>query len=405
MPSVTSLDNQFPTRAGAPPAPFPKSTNSFEGVLIAAVDPGSKRKGVAGPMPSRTSALRMPSRALKLTTGIPAGSTSNRTTFRPLPLSGRGQAVHTLPTQPATPPAAPPTSTPSSSPSAEILAEQVISDYKEYQEMMSENTSSAARLAPTEPQTTDLRPTVGQAPSPEVALPFAQSLSTGSVAPMPNPIPLREQATTYEIEAAPRTPFPRRGEVPVPYPRNTVPAPTRENQARTSAVASYKDDHLPANAAGDLSFGTTSYARSPSGEITARRRPGLLGTLGNFAKDVASGVTLGFYHPPDEPAPSGFSRVFYPFKKIVIDGMVKDLVIGVPGSFLRGGEHTTPAALNTAETIPDPTIRHFAKGRNITSKFEPERVASAAEFNPQPQPHFEQPVPTPTLRPRLWETY
>ena len=418
MSSVANLDPQSPTPfASARPTPFPKADKSFEGALIAATTGQVRQRwGLSAPTPSRATPLRMPSSALRLTPGIPAGSGSPQATFRPLPLSGPSHAGRTGTAQPATSSPEPPASPRSLPAPPDIMTQQLISDYQECQKMMEEKATAATQVSPARPETGDLSSATGESSSPDVSPPFPRALSAsgvlglskGGMAPVFGPVTEGEQTVTPVIERIPRTPFPRRGEVPIARPLETAPQALGGSQPQRTAVGSYKDDQLLANAggdeyvreagtvrvdpsydhsrfkqrvgkdlrdaaenlrdaAGDLSLGTTSYARSPSGEITARRRPGLLGTLGNFAKDAASGVTLGLYRREGEPAPRGLRRVVYPFKKIVVDAVLKDLVVGVPGSLLRTGEHTTLAALNTAETIPDATIGNFDKGRKITS--------------------------------------
>ena len=46
---------------------------------------------------------------------------------------------------------------------------------------------------------------------------------------------------------------------------------------------------------------------------------------------------------------------------------MKDLVIGVPSSLIHAGEHTTLAALNTSEAVPDATIGIAPAGRQLTT--------------------------------------
>ncbi|MFH1741262.1 MAG: hypothetical protein ABIH23_19840 [bacterium] len=402
MSTVNSLDRDYSTQIVAPRSPFPQADQGFERVLIAAADPNEKRQGLARPTPTRASTLRIPPANLNLTTGVPAANTSVQTTFKPLPLSVPAETIPAESVRPMSQPVAEPVPVASPQVPPENLAKQVVSDYQEYQQMMAKPSSAESMPFPVESPMPDLRPTSGQAPSPELAQPFARAAAESLDAPVP------ERSSAEEIKAVPRSPFPNLGQMPVATAPSAEIEAAPDRVAERSALAAYKDEQLLANAGGDdyvreadgmrvdrsydhsrisrrvgkdlkdagenlkdaardLSTGSTTHERLPSGEVVAQRRPGLFGTLGNFAKDVVSGATLGIYRPKDEPAPKGLSRILYPFKKIIVDGVVKDLVVGVPASFLRAGEHTSLAALNAAESVPDATIGNLAVGRKMTS--------------------------------------
>lgn len=65
-----------------------------------------------------------------------------------------------------------------------------------------------------------------------------------------------------------------------------------------------------------------------------------------FFKNVASFLTLGFYRPDNEPAPSGMMRVAYPFKKLLWDAP-KSLVYDTPASAIRGMSGSGESAKQT----------------------------------------------------------
>ncbi len=379
-------------------------------VLLASANDVQASRGLASPTPNRASALRRPTPSVQaLNTPRSTNTQSIMPEFKPLPLSGadRPESPQSkTPTGPTHSPATGPSRMPPATPSD--MMQQMVEDYRDYERMMSNREVAPQQPSSEQPRAEALRPTPGEPPSQETVQPFAQAISESEKSPVPQAEPPAEsqQPAPVDPRAFIPTPFPRNAQIaqvtPFPEPASE---PTSQKQG---AYSSYKDDQLLANAggdnyvrdgdtvrvdpsydhskftarvgkdlgdagqnlkdaAGDLSVGSTTHSRTPSGDVESQRRPGLFGTLGNFAKDVVSGATLGFYRPSGDPEPSGFSRVFYPFKKILLDGVVKDLAIGVPASFLRAGEHTTLAAMNAAETVPDATIGNIGAGRKLTT--------------------------------------
>ena len=371
-------------------------------LLLASASNVNAKRGLASPTPSRASALRMPTPR----PGMSNAQSALSPEFKPLPTSSAARILSSpAPTKPTHSSATGPSRTPPAS--TTNLMQQMVNDYREYERMMSKQNVPQAQPSSAEPSGN--MPTLERGEgSLEIAQPFAQAIFESQTAPLPEGETSAESSRVQPVDRSAfiPTPFPRGTQIAqtTPFPKPTAePAPLEE-----SACASYKDEQLLANAggdnyvregdtmrvdpsydhskftarvgkdlkdagqnlkdaAGDLSKGSVAHARTPSGEIESRHRPGLFGTLGNFAKDVVSGATLGFYRPSGDPEPSGFSRVFYPFKKILVDGVVKDLAVGIPASFLRAGEHTTLAAVNTAETLPDATIGNLEAGRKLTT--------------------------------------
>lgn len=119
----------------------------------------------------------------------------------------------------------------------------------------------------------------------------------------------------------------------------------------------------------DIGMGATMKYVDKDGRIQEAKKVGFIGTLVNFFKDAASGVTLGKYTPDGEKPPDtalGATKHF--FKKVFVDALLKDVIIGIPRSAVHLGEDTAFAAINLAETIPDATIGNFKTGQKITTE-------------------------------------
>ncbi|HHT9114715.1 MAG TPA: hypothetical protein ACFYD0_15520, partial [Candidatus Wunengus sp. YC65] len=57
------------------------------------------------------------------------------------------------------------------------------------------------------------------------------------------------------------------------------------------------------------------------------------------------------------------------FKKIFVDALCKDVVVGIPRSAIHVGEDAVFACINLAETIPDATIGNCKAGQMVTTEF------------------------------------
>lgn len=118
----------------------------------------------------------------------------------------------------------------------------------------------------------------------------------------------------------------------------------------------------------DLFGGTEFKYVGADGRITEGRRLGLFQTVGHFFEDVLSGLTFGAYTPAGEKAPEGFQEsVYHFFKKIFYDGLVKDLMVGVPHSAINIGKDSVLAAINLLQVVPDSTIGNFEWGQKLTT--------------------------------------
>jgi len=417
MSTVTNVESTSPRPPFVQKSSFQQSGGAFENTLIAAADSQPRRKGLAAPAPARASALELPPASINFKPKTTTPAPSSIGLFRPLPLAGNTQISPTIIAQPVSPTAT--QSAPVTVPQAasEGLAEQVISDYKEYQQLMDSKPQANPVSSQAISESADLRPTSPLPASPETAIPYGQAMAQSeesSIVQEPSiTASFREPRSPFPILTTPVTPTTPAVSVASSAPVTAAVAETESPQPVQKtpigeALAAYKDEQLLSNAGGDnyirngetmeinpdydhtqfsqrvgkdltdakenlkdavgdLSTGSITHYRDESGEIQARKRPGLFKTLGNFGKDIASGLTLGIYRPNGDEAPTGLSRVTYPFKKVFVDGVMKDLVIGVPNSLIHAGEHTTLAALNTGEALPDATIGTAPAGRQLTT--------------------------------------
>ncbi len=122
------------------------------------------------------------------------------------------------------------------------------------------------------------------------------------------------------------------------------------------------------NAIKDLGIGAKFKYVDKHGNIQNGRKVGLAGTVVNFFKDVASGLSFGLYSPEGEIKPQGGAgRVKHLFKKIFKDALIGDIVKGVPKSAIHIGEDIVFAGLNAIEAVPDATIGNFKAGRKLTT--------------------------------------
>jgi hypothetical protein len=122
------------------------------------------------------------------------------------------------------------------------------------------------------------------------------------------------------------------------------------------------------NAVKDLGIGAKIKYVDNHGNKQEGRKVGLAGTVVNFFKDVASGLSFGLYSPEGEVKPQGgVGRVKHMFKKIFKDALVGDIIKGVPRSAIHVGEDIMFAGLNAIESVPDATIGNFKAGRKITT--------------------------------------
>jgi hypothetical protein len=122
------------------------------------------------------------------------------------------------------------------------------------------------------------------------------------------------------------------------------------------------------NAMRDMGIGAKIRYVDNHGEIKEEKKVGFVKTLGNFFKNIVSGLTLGAYTPEGEVKPHGAAgRAKHLFKKVFRDAIVSDIAMGVPRSIIYVGEDIMLAGLNSIEVIPDATIGNFKAGRKATT--------------------------------------
>lgn len=118
----------------------------------------------------------------------------------------------------------------------------------------------------------------------------------------------------------------------------------------------------------DLTVGAEFKYVAEDGTIHEDRRGGLFETVETFFEDLLSGLTFGAYTPTGEKPPEGFGEsVLHFFKKIFYDGLIKDLVVGVPHSAINVGKDAAFAAINLLQVVPDATIGNFQWGQKLTT--------------------------------------
>jgi hypothetical protein len=122
------------------------------------------------------------------------------------------------------------------------------------------------------------------------------------------------------------------------------------------------------NAVKDLGIGARFRYVDKFGNVNEGRKVGFTGTVVNFFRDMASGLTFGLYSPEGEAKPQGGTgRIKHLFKKIFKDALVGDIVKGVPKSVIHIGEDIMFAGLNAVEIVPDATIGNVKAGRKLTT--------------------------------------
>ncbi|HEY4481769.1 MAG TPA: hypothetical protein VI489_02855 [Candidatus Brocadiaceae bacterium] len=120
----------------------------------------------------------------------------------------------------------------------------------------------------------------------------------------------------------------------------------------------------------DIGTGATIKYVDKDGNIKEGKKVGFAGTVVNFFKDMASGITFGKYTPEGEDAPdNALEATKHFFKKIFVDALFKDAVVGIPRNAIHVGEDAVFACINLAETIPDATIGNCKAGQIVTTEF------------------------------------
>ncbi len=117
--------------------------------------------------------------------------------------------------------------------------------------------------------------------------------------------------------------------------------------------------------------------RDARGTLQTGRHQGLIGTLGKFFQNLASGLSFGAYVPEGETAPEGlWDRAKYSFKKIFGEALLNNLIAGVPRAVGHMVKDGALGVLNLIEVIPDATIGNLPEGEKlVTETFDNAQVA------------------------------
>ena len=100
------------------------------------------------------------------------------------------------------------------------------------------------------------------------------------------------------------------------------------------------------NAFENLFLGAKILYRDENNQIQEARHRGLLGSIGDFFKDLGSALSFGTWRPDGEKEPQGFlKRMGFFFSKMK-EAVFGDLVQGVAGSVIRSGESIILAGWN-----------------------------------------------------------
>jgi len=121
------------------------------------------------------------------------------------------------------------------------------------------------------------------------------------------------------------------------------------------------------NSLENLFLGSKILYRDENNQIQEGTQRGLLGSVGDFFKDLGSALSFGAWRPDGEEEPKGFvDRMGFFFSKMK-EALFGDLVQGVGGSAIRSGESLVLAGWNLLEVLPDATIGNFEEGRKLTT--------------------------------------
>jgi len=101
-------------------------------------------------------------------------------------------------------------------------------------------------------------------------------------------------------------------------------------------------------------------------KIETGKKTGLLATLGKFVKNFADAISLGSLS--EKPPVGGLQKAAHFGKKLFVDGLLDNILLGIPQSALNAGESLFLGILNTMEIVPDATIGETELGRKITTK-------------------------------------
>ncbi|GEM_PF-1990702 len=121
------------------------------------------------------------------------------------------------------------------------------------------------------------------------------------------------------------------------------------------------------NAVANLAAGAKYSYIDSEGKIQTAQKTGLLKTMGNFAKHFFDAITFGSFNKETPQNQNIIQKAGYSAKKLLVDGVVKDVLIGIPHSMINAGENVLLATMNAMEVVPDATIGNMKAGEKITT--------------------------------------
>ena len=102
------------------------------------------------------------------------------------------------------------------------------------------------------------------------------------------------------------------------------------------------------------------------GKIQTAKKTGLLKTVGRFLENVFDALTFG---SAEVKPPEGIvKQAGYFGKKLFVDGLLNNIMLGIPRSAINVGEDLLLATLNAIEIVPDTVIGNSEMGRKITTQ-------------------------------------
>lgn len=118
---------------------------------------------------------------------------------------------------------------------------------------------------------------------------------------------------------------------------------------------------------GNMFLGTTLLHRNEKNEIQQGHQKGLLGTIGDFFKDLGSALSFGSYHLDSAQAPHGLkNRLLYSVSKLK-DAFMGDILTGLPASVNHMAKNLILSGWHLAEVLPDAAIGNFEPGQKLTT--------------------------------------
>jgi len=117
----------------------------------------------------------------------------------------------------------------------------------------------------------------------------------------------------------------------------------------------------------NMFLGTTVLYRNEKNEIRQGFQRGLLRTMADFCRDLASGLTFGAFHPDSAEPPHGFkNRLLYSVSKLK-DAFVGDILTGIPTSANHMSKNLILSGWHLMEVLPDAATGNFNAGQKLTT--------------------------------------